>query len=166
MTELLTDFSVFTGGDRSATLCLLAVTQAADGEGRAEFQAVVVAYRTDHLEALRAEGRDVEDEAGRLSVDEVRAHLGNVVLPRLAANGALDALPVPLVEGALLQLTPTLREALARDPDGLRTALRATGEHAATFEASGPIEGGSLLTAETLVKTYRKRNVVNGVSIE
>ena len=46
-------------------------------------------YRDDYLAALRATGRDAEREAGRLSLDEVRQHLTQSVLPRLAADGII-----------------------------------------------------------------------------
>jgi lipopolysaccharide export system ATP-binding protein len=166
VSETLTDIVQFTGGDRSAALCLLAVAQSADADGYADFGAVAVAYRTDHLEVLRGEGKNVESEAGRLSVDEVRAHLGNVALPRLAANGALDTLPSLLEPNARVRLSAVLRDAMQQDPEGLRAALRATGEHRAAPHASAPIEGGSVLAAQGLVKTYRKRNVVGNVAIE
>ncbi len=52
-----------TGGDRSTALCLLAICQRVDADGRAPFHDVAIAYRDDHLAAMRVEGRDVEAEA-------------------------------------------------------------------------------------------------------
>jgi lipopolysaccharide export system ATP-binding protein len=166
VSETLIDITQFTGGDRSAALSLLAVAQSADASGVADIGAVAVAYRTDYLEVLRHEGKDVETEAGRLSLDEVRAHLRNVALPRLAANGALEPLPSLDDPNARVRLAAAFREALQQDAEGLRAALRATGEHRIAPAATGPLADGSRLAAEGLVKTYRKRNVVNNVAIE
>ncbi len=164
------DLERYTGGDRSTTLCLLAICQRADAHGSASFHDVVLAYRQDHLDLLRTEGRDVGVEAGRLSVDEVRAHLGRVVLPRLAAAGAIE--PVAhLDEEARIQLRGELRAQLANDADALRHTLRVTGEHSTVARRTPPmgtarVAGHSVLSAQGLVKTYRKRNVVNKVAIE
>ncbi len=89
----------YTGGDRSTALCLLAVCQRADASGAAPFHEVAIAYRDDHLNAMRAEGRDVEAEAGRLSLDEVRDHLRRVVLPRLVASEAIGPLDLSRPDG-------------------------------------------------------------------
>lgn len=154
-----------TDGDRSDALCLLAVAECADDAGRAALHDVVFAYRSDYLAALDAEGRDVAAEAGRLSVDEVRTHLVTVVLPRLVATGAVrlsdgDAAGVQLGGDALVAFT--------RDRAALLAALRETGEHpsARVRRHTGPVAGGSVLGASGLVKTYKKRNVVNDVSLE
>ena len=80
----------YTAGDRSTSLALLAVVRSADAEGGATFNDIATRYREDYLAQLRIEGRDAEREAGRLSLDEVRAHLAGAALPRLAANGAIQ----------------------------------------------------------------------------
>ncbi|MBX3175666.1 MAG: LPS export ABC transporter ATP-binding protein [Gemmatimonadaceae bacterium] len=46
------------------------------------------------------------------------------------------------------------------------SALRGTAEHPAIPARKGPIEGGSVLGAAGLIKTYKKRNVVNNVALE
>jgi len=76
-------------GDRSTALALHALISAADAQGTANFDRAVLIYRDDYLGALRATGRDAEREAGRLSLDEVREHLRQSVLPRLAADGVI-----------------------------------------------------------------------------
>src|SRR5439155_9723697 len=76
-------------GDRSTALALHALLTAANDKGAAEFNNVAVAFRDDYLSALRASGRDAQREAGRLSLDEVRAHLSRSVFPRLAAEGVV-----------------------------------------------------------------------------
>jgi lipopolysaccharide export system ATP-binding protein len=158
----------FVGGDRSTALALLAVVRAADAEGSATFNDVATRYREDYLAQLRAEGRDAEREAGRLSLDEVRAHLASAVLPRLAATGALelpaDGLRSPdqviKLGAALWADVGTLRQEFAQ-------ALRATGEHATIPEpAAAPVEpSGSFLEGIGLTKVYRNRTVVNNVNV-
>ena len=158
-------------GDRSAALCLLAICQRADATGSATLHDVAVAYREDHLQALRAEGRNAESEAGRLSVDEARDHLARVVLPRLVAAGVLGALPAELSGAARVQLAAILGEAHRDTPVELESLLRATGEHRASGRktpaaAQLRVGGNSVLSAAGLVKTYRKRNVVNNVALQ
>ncbi len=161
----------FTGGDRSTALCLLAICQRADEQGTASFHDVTIAYRDDHLQAMRADGRDVEAEAGRLSLDEVREHLSRTVLPRLVATGAIGE-PEQRPDGDLvLRLNAALRAANAADPLVLQRGLQRTGEYPTaarrTPSYSQPSVGGtSVLSAHGLVKTYRKRNVVNDVALE
>ena len=153
-----------TAGDRSDALCLLAIAQQADASGRADLHDVVVGYRSDYLQALESEGRDITAEAGRLSVDEVRQHLVAVVLPRLEATGAVafdaGAGNVALRDDALA--------AFQADRAAWLSALQLTGEHpsARTRRVTGPVAGGSVLGASGLVKTYKKRNVVNDVSLD
>lgn len=154
-----------TAGDRSDALCLLALAQAADEQGGAAFHDVVMKYRNDYLHTLETEGRDLAVESGRLSVDEVRSHLASVVLPRLVASGAIEA--VGGVEGRLTFHGEAL-EAFRTDRGAWQSVLQETGEHpsARVRKVSGPVEGGSVLASSGLVKTYKKRNVVNNVSLE
>ena len=160
-----------TGADRSAALCLLAICQRADSAESASIQEVVVAYREDHLQALRVEGKNVESEAGRLSLDEAREHLIRVVLPRLAASGAIAPIPASLDERSRVQLAPALAALHHDSPDALEALLRATGEHRAAGRktpsmAQVRVGGNSVLAVHGLVKTYRKRNVVNDVDLQ
>jgi len=64
----------------------------ADESGTADFHEMVLRLRQDYLAQVRAEGRDADAEAGRLSLDEVRAHIAGVVLPRLISSGAVERL--------------------------------------------------------------------------
>ena len=113
----------FTGGDRSATLCLLAICQRADASGSAPFHEVALAYRTDYLNALRAEGRNAEVEAGRLSVDEVRDHVAHVVLPRLVAARAIEPLGPLTDSDSRIRLGAGLRALWTADPAVLEHTL-------------------------------------------
>ncbi len=172
MTELSPELLArFTGGDRSAALALLALCQRADASGSAPFHDVALAYRADYLDAIRAEGRNAEAEAGRLSVDEVRDHVARVVLPRLVASGAIEPVGELTADGARVRLAAELRALRAVDAATLEQALKRTGEQP-TVRRRTPlapqqrIAGSSVLAAEGLVKTYRKRNVVNDVALQ
>jgi len=165
-----------TRGDRSTALALHALLTAADESGTVEFDRAAIAYRDDHLAALRATGHDAEREAGRLSLDEVRQYLATSVLPRLAAAG-LIVLPEARVDGpgARVHFADAIWRDLAAGRDDVAAALRRTGEHAGPGEPSAgtvpaadqPPAGphGSLLEATGLVKTYRRRRVVNDVAL-
>jgi len=157
----------YAGGDRSAALALLALVRLADDNGAASFHDVAVGLRSDYLATVRAEGRDADAEAGRLSVDEVRSHLADVVLPRLVGSGAIES-----VDGAdeltQLRVAPALWESVRGLRGELTRALRETGEFTSPRRLSGAarVAGNSVLRAEGLVKTYRRRNVVNDVAID
>ena len=160
-----------TGGDRSTALCLLAICQRADATGTAPFHEVAISYRDDHLQAMRAEGRDVEAEAGRLSVDEARDHLRSVTLPRLVASGAIEATGELVDAASTVRLAPELRTLHVATPDALQQELRHTGAHATAPRrtpalAQRTVGGNSVLSAHGLVKTYGKRNVVNQVALD
>jgi lipopolysaccharide export system ATP-binding protein len=161
-------------GDRSTALALHALISAADLRGTAEFDRAVIIYRDDYLGALRATGRDAEREAGRLSLDEVREHLRHSVLPRLAAEGVI-ILPAGGVQpGGTVRFAERIWADIGGTRDDLIVALRETGEHAGVggdgaqpepVSAVRPVVGGSVLEARGLVKTYRRRPVVNNVAL-
>ncbi len=161
-------------GDRSTALALHSLISAADSEGAADFNAAARIYRDDYLSALRASGRDAEREAGRLSLDEVRHHLASSVLPRLSAEGVVQ-LPVQgLAGGGIVRIADRVWSQVAGARDEVTSVLRRTGEHPgpasdgnqpASATRSGPMAGGSVLEARGLVKTYRRRRVVNDVAL-
>ena len=156
------------GGDRSVALALIALIGAADDRGGASFNDVAVHYRDDYLASLQAEGRDVEREAGRLSLDEVRTHLASVALPRLKDNGSITVGDLDDPD-CRVAMTPALWESVRTGRDTFADALRETGEHAAPRVSAATLKtvaGHSVLRAEGLVKTYRRRNVVNNVALE
>ena len=159
----------YSAGDRSALLALLALISVAGDDGVAAFHDVAVQMRSDYLAAVRAEGRDADAEAGRLSLDETRAHLANVVVPRLQSAGALDALTGEgEAGGARLRLAPDIWASVRGLRSEIPALLRLTGEHQASqhrIATGAHVEGTSVLSAEGLVKTYRRRNVVNDVAL-
>ena len=156
-------------GDRSAALALHAVLHEADDRGSASFDAVARCYWDDYLSAVRNDGRDSASEAGRLSIDEVRNHLGASVLPRLAARGVL-ALEFGADGGAgvsRVRIQDAYWQEVAPRRAGVAAALRQTGEYRApTPVADGATPTGSRLAADGLVKVYRRRRVVNDVALE
>ena len=165
-------------GDRSTALALHAVISAASSAGVADFNDIVRIYRDDHLAALRVMGHDAEREAGRLSLDEVRLHLASSVLPRLIAEGIIAPPPGEPDSWRSIQFSDRFWGGMSAARHEVASALRQTGEHhsplgAATADSSvpsafqGPTSGGggSVLEASGLVKTYRRRPVVNDVAL-
>jgi lipopolysaccharide export system ATP-binding protein len=158
--------------DRSLGHAVHALLSAADGNGRAAFDTVAMIYRDDYLASLRAEGKDADQEAGRLSLDEVRAYLTNSVFPRLAAEGVvvLDRRADGI--NSMVTFSPRIWSELTATRARASTVLRIADEHTAEFvdavrgrgeAASEP--SGSVLEASGLVKMYRRRRVVNDVAL-
>lgn len=159
-------------GDRSTLLGLHAILLAADENGVASLHAAAIRYREDTLAAMRADGRNVEREAGLLGVDQAQSNLVNTVLPRLAgeglitvsnAQGTTDGQPVVTV-------VPAFWAAVRPFRDTVLETLWQTGEHAAIGHRTPTgskrvVAGNSVLEAEGLVKMYRRRRVVNDVAL-
>ena len=166
-------------GDRSTAFALHALISAADPSGVAEFDRVAVIYRDDHLAALRAAGRDAEREAGRLSLDEVRYHLAKSVFPRLAADGVIIPPIGEITPTAKFRFADRIWEQIGSTREAVASALQYTGEHsvvapprppqppttATGAPSPGAGAGHSVLEAKGLVKTYRRRRVVNDVAL-
>jgi len=154
--------------DRSLAHAIHSLLSAADGKGRATLDSVAVIYRDDYLASLRAEGKDADQEAGRLSLDEVRGHLRSSVFPRLAAEGI-----VVLDNGDGVTPGVAFSQRVWADLSGGRsrpsTVLRIADEHTAEVAARPSLEvptvAGSVLEAAGLVKMYRRRRVVNDVAL-
>ena len=161
-------------GDRWTAMALHALICAANDDGTVVFNDIAIQYRNDYLGMVRDEGRDADREAGRLGLDEVREHLARTVLPRLAQDGLL-VLPAGKISGDSTlsiageywsQLAP-FREAI--QSSGVEGVLKHTGEHptlkATERSARVPLEHASTLEARSLVKTYKRRRVVNDVAL-
>ncbi len=172
-------------GDRSTALALHALICAADALGSATFDDLAVCYRDDHLAAQRALGRDAVREAGELSMDQVRDHLASSVLPRLASEQVITMRHDEVLEpGARIRIVESLWADIARARTEVAEVLLHTGEHPtprhtramAEPAAVTPAPGApamlpaappdSVLQARGLVKTYRRRRVVNDVAVE
>jgi lipopolysaccharide export system ATP-binding protein len=159
----------YAAGDRSSVLTLLALIGVADASGSARFHDVVVRLRSDYLSTVRAEGRDADVEAGRLSLDEVRDHVMRVVVPRLVSAGAIVVIEGgPDAPGGRLAIAPTLWSTVHQLRRAISDVLKQTGEHPTVRRASSSarVQGSSVLTANGLVKAYRRRNVVNDVALQ
>jgi lipopolysaccharide export system ATP-binding protein len=163
--ELLEEFA---GGDRSAMYALHSVVSEADAEGIATLDRVTIRYRDDYLRGLREQGRDADAEAGRLSLDEVRAFLSDSVLPRLTSHGALQY-PVGGAAGPELKVrvAPALWAQIAPHQAVIAELLDHTGEQrsARPMTPTSATVVGSVLEAEGLVKAYRRRRVVDNVAV-
>ena len=157
------------GGDRSAAFALHAILSEADDSGFAPVNRVAIRFRDDFLDSLRARGEDATREAGRLSLDEVRAFLDNSVLPRLTSQGTIEY-PAAAVNGEPgLRMKPEIWASVAGMRGEVAEHLKVTGEVAAiapqpTRPAVAPDEG-SVLHAEGLSKAYRRRRVVDNVDV-
>jgi lipopolysaccharide export system ATP-binding protein len=159
--------------DRTTAGVLASLIEAADAEGRVRLNDLAVRVRDQYLALLRQEGRDAEQEAGRLSLDEVRGFLLNSVLPRMADEGLVVPPPLGTTDpDALVAVAPAIWsgvDVLGSDHEkrtSLAQAIRESGGHAHVAAITEPETGtGSTLEAEGLVKVYRRRKVVNDVAV-
>lgn len=158
------------GDERSSVLALEALVRCADDTGSATLNDIAIGYRAEYLRTLREEGKDAQREAGRLSLDEVRAYLTTWVLPRLAADRVVTLPPGDVTDYTRVRLSDSLWSDIAPLRAQVADMLRQTGEfpRPATGEISPEDRspGKSRLEASGLVKVYRRRKVVNEVAIQ
>ena len=159
-------------GDRSTLLGLHAFLRAADSNGVAKLHDAAIQYREATLAAMQADGRDVEREAGILGVDQARANLLDTVVPRLTGERLVSvAVPPGSDDGhPVITIAPEFWQTIRPFRDSVTETLKQTGEHVAvghrTPSGSRPVvTSGSVLSAEGLVKMYRRRRVVNDVAL-
>jgi len=157
------------GDERSSAIALGAIISEADPKGSALLRNVVIRYRVEYLRALRAEGRDAEREAGRLGLDEVRSYIVGSIIPRLIGDGALvPPPPDPRDVDARVQLSEPLWKVVEPNKAEIAEVFRRTSE----AESSDPLQerrpppSGSVLEAKGLLKSYRRRAVVNDVALQ
>ncbi len=155
--------------ERSVALALQALFARTDDNGRAAVHDVALAFRDEHLRTLRHDGRNVEQEAGRLSLDEVDAYVADHALPRLTEDGVIRQLSKTMSEP---DAAVAVDEALWREVATVRTEVarliyEACDQTEFDLHHSGvvAIPRASVLEAEGLVKTYRRRKVVNDVGL-
>jgi lipopolysaccharide export system ATP-binding protein len=156
-------------GERSMALALHALVCAADESGTASFNDVATCYREDYLGVVRAQGRDAQLEGGRLSLDEVRHHLATSVLPRLVAERVI-VLPAGVASpDSRIWFTAHVWAEIRPQRVQVADVLRQSGEQIAITTGAYPVVPapvrGSVLEARGLVKTYRRRRVVNDVAL-
>ncbi|HUR91538.1 MAG TPA: LPS export ABC transporter ATP-binding protein [Gemmatimonadaceae bacterium] len=155
--------------ERSVALALQTLFARVDERGTAGVHDVAVAFRDEHLRTLRLEGKNVEQEAGRLSLDEVDRYVADHALPRLSEDGVIRPLSRSFtdpdarvaVDEALWREVAPVREEVAR------LIYEACDQTEFELHHSGviAIPRASVLEAEGLVKTYRRRKVVNDVRL-
>lgn len=161
----------YSHGDRSMLLALNGIVQAARDGPEVRFNDVAIEYRNAYLAIVRSEGRDAVSESGRLGLDEVRTHLARSVLPRLCRDGLIIMPPGGLSSpDSVLRIADRyweglqeFRAAVAEAEGGVTEALRSAEHPLPGFAA--PNGKHSVLEAEGLVKTYRRRRVVNDVAV-
>ncbi len=159
-------------GDRNMALVMGAIIESATPEGAAPIHAIVTRFRESLIATLVQEGRDREQESGRLSLDAVRNYLIGNLLPRLAAQELIE-MPAAGVASpeALITIRPGVWQQIADHRNETSQRLRVTGEHAQQARLTAPMamhavpSDASVLSAEGLVKVYRGRRVVNDVAL-
>jgi lipopolysaccharide export system ATP-binding protein len=158
------------GADRSAAFAIHAILTEADDTGFAPVNRIAIRFRDDFLDTLRARGEDATREAGRLSLDEVRSFLDTSVLPRLTSTGVITW-PVP--SGETGEPGVRVKTEIWAGVAGIRSEVaerfKVTGEVATVAPSPArpavtPDEG-SVLHAEGLSKSYRRRRVVDRVDV-
>jgi lipopolysaccharide export system ATP-binding protein len=160
------------GGDRSLAFALHALITVANPEGLASLHDVAIRFREDYLSAVRARGQNADQEAARLSLDEVRGFLSKTVLPRLVSQNlalypAPDA-PADVMEA--IRVHPKVWASIIPHRTELAESLRRTGEHAGIMPVAPRTREvraaptGSVIEAQGLTKVYRRRRVVNDVA--
>jgi len=162
--------SVLAGRDPSLPLAMAALLQRCDESGSVTFRELALGYREEYLAAQREMWGEAARHRGALSVDEVRRHLQSSVLPRLADGELLDALPDRLEDASLVRVRGELFAQLAPQAEATEAELVALAlEEMRAAEGIGTaaaIPTGSMLHAEGLVKSYRRRRVVNEVDVQ
>ena len=157
------------GDERSSVLALEALVRCADDTGAATLNDIAIGYRDEYLRTLRDEGKDAQREAGRLSLDEVRAYLTTWVLPRLATDKVVILPPGDVGDYTKVRLSDSLWSDIAPLRAQVADMLRQTGEFPRPATGHIALEdrspGRSTLDAEGLVKIYRRRKVVNDVAV-
>jgi len=154
-------------GDPSLPLALAALLSEADADGRADFGRFAAAFRGEVLRALEAEGQTTRE----LSGDEVHENLVSSVLPRLLDAGLIappgtDGWQWIQPAGAWWDNARGSREetrAALLDAARLR-AERRRGQ--AVTRRAGPLPGGSVLEGRDLSKSFKRRRVVDEVSVK
>ncbi len=165
----------FAPHDRSPVMAMNAIFAAADtATGIARFDDAAVIYREDYLLLERAAGRDSERAAGELSLDQVRSHLRDTLLPRLVADDVISLPAAGLdLPGAKIQVLPHVweyvkdrREQVTAEVRRRTTeVVRVQTGRAPVFTPGTQARLTSRLEAKGLVKTYKKRSVVNNVAL-
>ncbi len=151
-----------------------ALFASADAQGMARFDEVARVYREDYLLLEKAAGRDADRAAGTLSLDEVRAHLRDSLLPRLVADGVIT-LPAGGLDqpGAKVQVVGGVWDGVKGNRERITEEVKRRSTQGVaiqtgrvpTFTPTTQAKLTARLEAKGLVKTYKKRSVVNNVAL-
>jgi lipopolysaccharide export system ATP-binding protein len=148
--------------DPALALALSALVRVADAAGAAPLPALVTAFRDGYAAAAADSGVVQLD----LSGDEIRANFGQSILPRLSDAGWVEwdagGAWVRVCAGPWSTLAADREAAVARFEAAARAAFRRDG---APVPAE-PLARGSVLSGRGLYKTFKRRTVVNDVSVE
>ena len=155
------------GSDPSLPLAVAAILATAAGDGSSMLGPLTTAYRAYHLELHRRELG--ETGGGSLSVDEVRRHLEESVLPRLVTEGVLE--PFGRLEDSAtpIRMRAGVWNGVAGNREGARQMLIQLAAAALRrMETAGAPSSaaGSVLSGRALTKAYRRRRVVDAVDLE
>ncbi len=155
----------FVGRDPSLPLALAALARDADLSGALDFKALSVSYRQTFLQTLAEAGVRSGPE---LSEDEVHENLVRSVLPRLADEGWIAG-PAG-GDWSVVRAQGDWWSETLRDRDGVRlqllqAAVQGMRAHGASVHEGGPLPGGSVLEGLNLSKTFKRRKVVDDVSV-
>ena len=158
-------------GSSSLTLGVAALARVADPLGRASFGDLAVAYREEYLNLQQQTMGARAPEPGALSGDDVRTHLGNSVLPRLAELDIVVLPPGVLWSEAAVAFAMEIWVDMSEDRQPLiqqflDAARRAVARDAAATAPHARVGGASVLHAKHLVKAYKHRRVVNDVNVQ
>jgi lipopolysaccharide export system ATP-binding protein len=164
----------FAPHDRSPVMAMHALFAAADETGMARFDEVARVYREDYLQLEKALGRDAERAAGTLSLDQVRAHLRDALLPRLVAEGVVG-LPatgldqpgakVQVLSNVWADVQPNREQVQAETKKRSTQGVAIQTGRVPVFTPATQAKLTARLEAKGLVKTYKKRSVVNNVAL-
>jgi len=159
--------------DSSIALALVELVRHVDADGVLERSEWVTAVRTAHARKTPERAVIGGDQDSLDAADQLARYLHDHVLTRAVDRGFATAEPSMeewqrvRLDGALQQEVAAQREhAVAELEEAVRNLLPEEGESGARPAGGSVVEGEkSTLRSEGLVKSYRKRRVVNEVSI-
>lgn len=154
------DLTSLADRDPSLALALAAVVGAADPAGRGTLDSLIPAFRDGYAPA----GSGVAQL--ELSGDQIRDNLTQSLLPRLEEGGWLTWSRATGVVQLATERWDALGGARGVTVEELRMAARAAFRRGSGgVAAPHPVEHASILSGYNLFKTFKRRTVVNDVSV-
>ncbi len=149
--------------DPSLPLALAAIAHAADGDGALRFSDLVVEYRQIYLQCCG----DLSGTSLTLTGDDVRENLTRSVLPRLETDGWIEIQRGP--DGDLVKARGPWWVEVRADREAAHALLLDCARIGFHRRESGPQldakPGGSVLEGQGLCKAFKRRRVVDEVSV-